>query len=396
MSAEDVIKQAREAVLEDAESKRLDELQAAFPDSDEELIRNRFLCRGHGGLLVGPTGAGKSSLNMQGAICFAAGHPFMGLEPTRPLHIWIIQAENDEGDLAEMRDGVLSGLGNEIPEEALLEAQRRIRVFTQDSVCGDAFGDWLDAELGNAEVIPDLLLVDPVFAYFGGDASSQREVSPWLRNVINPVIHRHRVGLLFVHHTNKPQPANGGAIWNSGDYAYLGAGSAEWCNWARAVLALRQTPIPGTYELRAAKRGRRLEWYDDDGEPTFIRYVAHAKERGRIFWTERDRAEVEAELASLNPSGNGRPRGPHPADLTEDVAGLFDQNAAPRSVGMFIAEIQQRFGIGQNKARDALRFAEKAGVVIRSREGHQEVISRGSRKPFSVNPVNHQVEADDA
>jgi hypothetical protein len=42
----------------------------------------------------------------------------------------------------------------------------------------------------------------------------------------------------------------------AGDYAYLGSGSAELANWARAVLVLREVG-PDLYELRAAKRGRR-------------------------------------------------------------------------------------------------------------------------------------------
>jgi hypothetical protein len=38
------------------------------------------------------------------------------------LKILIIQAENDEGDMAEMRDGVVAGLGNLTPAEQATRA----------------------------------------------------------------------------------------------------------------------------------------------------------------------------------------------------------------------------------------------------------------------------------
>ncbi len=54
-------------------------------DSDEELLRHRYLCRGGGLLLAGPTGIGKSSLSMQFMISWALGRPVFGIEPARPI-----------------------------------------------------------------------------------------------------------------------------------------------------------------------------------------------------------------------------------------------------------------------------------------------------------------------
>ena len=51
-------------VMDVTAAKRLDELVAHAPNDPSELLRNRFLCRGGGLLLVGPTGIGKSSLSM--------------------------------------------------------------------------------------------------------------------------------------------------------------------------------------------------------------------------------------------------------------------------------------------------------------------------------------------
>src|SRR5205807_1283581 len=75
-----------------------------------ELLRHRFLCRVGGLLLCGPTGIGKSSLALQMMMRWAAGRECFGIEPVRPLKSLLIQAENDDGDLSEMRDGVSAGL----------------------------------------------------------------------------------------------------------------------------------------------------------------------------------------------------------------------------------------------------------------------------------------------
>src|SRR5258708_21450657 len=88
----------------------------------DELLRFRYLCRGGGGLLVAPTGIGKSTLGMQGALLFSIGRDLFGIMPARPLRSLIIQAENDLGDLAEMREGIMTGLSFTDRERAMAGA----------------------------------------------------------------------------------------------------------------------------------------------------------------------------------------------------------------------------------------------------------------------------------
>ncbi|MBE7499066.1 MAG: AAA family ATPase [Verrucomicrobiales bacterium] len=92
----------------------LDDLPTPPTETDpNELIMQRFLYRGALCLILGPTGVGKSSFLMQLAIHFAVGQPLFGIAPgsayhERGLRVLLIQAENDDGDLAEMRDGGLT------------------------------------------------------------------------------------------------------------------------------------------------------------------------------------------------------------------------------------------------------------------------------------------------
>lgn len=72
-------------------------------------------------------------------------------------------------------------------------------------------------------------------------------------------------------HTNKPPNGKEKVAWSNEELSYLGAGSAEWVNWARAMVALRsrgKKDIFGAsvFELCLPKRGSRVGWLEADGE----------------------------------------------------------------------------------------------------------------------------------
>ena len=278
------------AALPPPVAKRLDELVAHAPDDPAVLLRGRFLCRGAGLLVVGPTGIGKSSLAMQAMILWALGRPAFGIAPTRPLKSLLIQAENDDGDLAEMRDGVMAGLNLTDDEKA--RAMKLVIVVREDVRTGWRFFSETARPL-LAEHQPDLLWIDPALSYLGGEANSQKDVGGFLRNHLNPLLREFNCAVVVVHHTNKPPAGREKPDWSGGDFAYLGGGSAEWANWARAILAVRSLGSHSVFELRAAKRGGRLGWTEVDGvTKTFTKLIAHANEPGVICWREADASEM--------------------------------------------------------------------------------------------------------
>jgi len=271
-------------------AKRLDELVVHAEDDRAELLRNRFLCSSGGLLLVGPTGIGKSSLSMQAMILWALGRPVFGIEPTRPLKSLLVQAENDDGDLAEMRDGVFRGLNLTADENTT--AVNNINVVREDMRTGwQFFAETVRPLL--TEHQPDLLWIDPALSYLGGEANSQKDVGGFLRNHLNPLLREFNCAVVVVHHTNKPPSGREKPDWSGGDFAYLGGGSAEWANWARAIIAVRSLGSHSVFELRAAKRGTRLGWTEADGETkTFAKLIAHADDPGVICWREADPSEI--------------------------------------------------------------------------------------------------------
>jgi hypothetical protein len=79
--------------------------------------------------------------------------------------------------------------------------------------------------------------------------------------------------------------------WNATDWMYAGAGNADLTNWARAILVIDVTRVPGAFIFRATKRGSRIGWADDDGHPVFERLFCH-QIGGVIFW--RDATDDDA------------------------------------------------------------------------------------------------------
>lgn len=288
-------------------ARSMGELVRPERDDPNELLQHRFLCRGGGLLLAAPTGIGKSTLAIQFSLSWALGREALGIRPARPIRSLYIQAENDDGDLAELRDGICDGL--EFTEADRAQAFGRVTFSTIDDLCGLAF-------IGNAftplleQHRPDVVFVDPLLSYIGGDVSKQEAVSPWLRNGLNPILHRAGAGLVLVHHTNKPATGQQKAEWKAGDMAYLGTGSSDLANWARAVVAIRSLGDHSVFELHLGKRGKRAGWTDPDGTPLYSRRIAHGTDG--IYWREAQ--------ADEGPAPAGRRAGATP----EQLAALLD------------------------------------------------------------------------
>jgi len=270
----------------------LGELQRHLQNDPDELLKDRYLCKGGGLLLVGPTGVGKSSMSMQCMLSWALGWPSFDITPARPLKSLLIQAENDDGDLAEMRDGVIAGLG--LNDHDANQATNGIFVCREDTrVSARFFGEAVRPLL--EEHRPDLIWIDPALAYLGGETNSQKDVGAFLRNHLNPLLREFECGAVIIHHTNKPSNGIEKSTWSGSDFAYLGSGSAEWANWPRAIMALRNVGSQTVFELIAGKRGWRLGWRSPDGVTrTTSQFIAHARGEGEIYWRPATNDEIEA------------------------------------------------------------------------------------------------------
>ena len=221
----------------------------------DNLIGNRWITRGSSMIISGGTGIGKSSLMMQIIVRWCLGLDFFGIKPVKPLKIGVIQAENDKGDLAEAFRGVIHRRFN---LDQMNQLQKNLEFRTETIRTGEQFLAYARRFIHKSKL--DLIVADPLFSYFGGDLSDQSEVSVFLRNKLQPILHETKVAWIWMHHISKPQRKEGGEPLTTMELAHSGFGSSELANWAREIAVLHEVGQfkPRRFQLAFCKRGSRL------------------------------------------------------------------------------------------------------------------------------------------
>ena len=263
------------------------------------LLGQRWLCRGGSLVVVGQSGIGKSSLCMQLMILWALGLPAFGIKPTVPLRSVLIQAENDVGDLAEMYQGVRQGMGLTSTQETTLN--ERIFIYRDTTRTGANFVDAASSLVDRHK--PDLVWADPLLNYIGDDISEQSVISEFCCNLLNEVSLRTGVIWCLLHHTGKPsRDPKSSTHWTASDLAYSGLGSSALTNWSRetAVLVRLKTADgePPTFQFSMTKRRKRAGLTDTAGQSTDTIFLRHST-RGGICW---EQCEAPTEDVEKNPN----------------------------------------------------------------------------------------------
>lgn len=289
------------------------------------LLGDRWLCRGGSAFLIAQSGAGKSSFVMQMAIHLALGRSFFGICPTRPLKVLILQAENDDGDLAEMYQGVWAGLGlmKSIEDGKIIYdmLEKNLCIEVNSAVFADEFCRSAHRSIEQGKY--DIVFADPFLSFYGEDASNQAACTQFLRKGINPILSATGVCWIWTHHTAKPSSdPKSKKGWTTGDFSYIGAGSAEMVNWARALMYLHAVDEQ-TWRLLFTKRGPRAGAIDMLGKRTreiFLRYSTTG-----IYWEQVHKPEIDEE-AKPSKKVEKTEQGPIKFDLEaffESVDGQF-------------------------------------------------------------------------
>jgi RecA-family ATPase len=224
-------------------------------NNDETCLlgKNRYACRGGGFVLSGPSGVGKTSTIIQMASQFTLGRDFMGITSTGKHRILIIQAEDDDGDIGEIKDSVFRSMN--YTEEECEGIRERVFIIRLKTHVGDRFIQVLPEIIRKYQ--PDIVVLNPLLSYLGGDVSKQEVTSKFLREGLNSVNAEDKFMWILVHHTNKPSGDKNQAKKNSNEYMYNMTGSSDIVNWARGIITLESTAAEGVFVLRLAKRGMR-------------------------------------------------------------------------------------------------------------------------------------------
>lgn len=277
------------ALVEQQEGTEVFDLEAmdAFdPKADPTVLvgRDRWLCKGYAIQIVGFAGTGKSTLCMQMCTSWALGRDLFGLKPVRPLRILLINSENDFGDMAEMWAGSTRDFS--LGDKARLKEQ--LTIVRNTKARGAAFVEVLESLINRHK--PDIVVVDPLLAFVDFEIADQALTTAFLRGQILPLLQRTGVALVYYHHTNKPVTGLDLDSLMPQQLAYLGAGCAEWVNFARDSGFLfrakaEQGEEVATFRFGFSKRQGRTGLKNSD--QTFAKsYVklSHSSQPGVLRW----------------------------------------------------------------------------------------------------------------
>jgi hypothetical protein len=230
----------------------LGDFQLPEANDPNVLIGKRWLSKGDIFILASTSGMGKSSLTIQAAVTWGLGLPlFGGFMPHRKLKSLIIQSEDGDGDIAEVRLSLEHAM--KLTDEQKATVDQNVIIVTDRVHRGLAFR----AELKRLVEIhkPDIVWINPLLAFIGGDVNDSTDVGEFLREQLNSLNEPAQFAYGVVHHTAKPPKDRKERQWN--EVMYEMAGSADLTNASRAVLALQATEKQGEFRLIAAKRGPR-------------------------------------------------------------------------------------------------------------------------------------------
>jgi hypothetical protein len=250
------------------------------------LLGKRWLCRKGIALLNGATGVGKSSASVQAMILWTLGREAFGIKPAGPLKFLYIQAENDDGDMCELTSGVCDHfrLGKE--EREII--RRNVIVISERSLSGEQFLAQLRRLIRRYK--PDIVWIDPLQAYAGGDLKDSSVTTAFLRNGVNALLDEADCAAIVSHHSTKTIYSDT-ASWTLTDWNYFGAGGAEIANVPRAILNIEHTTAPGVFKWHAGKRWDRIGWADENGNPT-SEHVYCWHNLGAIYWRDSDDTDL--------------------------------------------------------------------------------------------------------
>ena len=296
----------------DSESAQLMPLEtlAAFERKEDpnNVIGNRWLCKGGSMLLVSQSGVGKSSWSLQMMISLAVKRPFFGIEAKRPLRVVMLQAENDLGDVAEAYQDIVAGM-NLYPDEARLLTEN-LHIYRDTSSVGPEFLKRM-REL-TVKHAADVFLCDPLLSFCGIEVADQQQMTNFLRHGINPILFDTGVIGVYVHHTTKPRSAKDKEGQTVADLAYAGAGASELTNWVRECGCLqRQTGDDPVFKFALTKRRGRSGMKDENGDFKSEITVRHSKVAGVIRW---EYAPTVTEAAQPKPDSSPAKGGRKPFD----------------------------------------------------------------------------------
>ena len=248
-------------------------------DPNTVIGHGRWLQKGGSLLITAQSGIGKSSFSMQMSMSWACGRELFGIPAKRPLKIGILQAEGDVGDMAQAFQGVMSGMRLNDEEKGMI--RQNLHFFNESSKRGNDI-----IQLARKIVVRhklDVIVLDPLMAYIGGNINDNVDVTNFCRGLLEPMLKETGCIAILIHHEGKPKAKELTDGQTFSDIMYSGTGGAELVNYVRAVLNIRrESKDQPVFSFMLSKRGKEAGMRTPDGKPTLTLKLKHADDR--VFW----------------------------------------------------------------------------------------------------------------
>jgi hypothetical protein len=231
------------------------------------------------GLIVGEPKTYKSLIATDLAVSVASGTKFLGHFETPEMGpVIIIQEENPAWLFRDRLEKIqhsrgLQGSASMNGNHLTVQTPQELPIYLMNNR-GFNLGDedhleWLDQTI--QKFSPKLLILDPIYLMTPGlDESSARDIVPVLKRLLT-LKQEHNVGILIVHHFNKPRDEE---TRSSGNRI---SGTGAFYRWFESALYLEKLKHPGTVKVSAEHRGAppgnslKLEFdMGDLGDPTYF------------------------------------------------------------------------------------------------------------------------------
>lgn len=211
------------------------------------------------GLIAGEAKTYKSLIATELAIAVATGKSFLGVfDIPQRGPAWIIQEENTPAmmqdrihkiTLARGCGGEVNGSGLRLPEDIPVKLMNNQGFNLRD----EDHLDFLERSLAEAKTqhaLPKLLVLDPFYLLAPGiNESESKDVSPILRRLLHLKQKWGSVGILIVHHYNKPRQDEDRHPGNRI------SGSNVFYRWFESAIYLSKGKEPGQVVMNLEHRG---------------------------------------------------------------------------------------------------------------------------------------------
>jgi RecA-family ATPase len=248
-------------------------------DPNTVIGHGRWLQKGGSLLITAQSGIGKSSFAMQMAMSWACGRELFGIPAKQPLKMGVLQAEGDVGDMAQSFQGVMSGMRLNNDEKAMV--RQNLHFFNESSKRGNDI-----IQLARKIIVRhklDVIVLDPLMAYIGGNINDNVDVTNFCRGLLEPMLKETGCIAILIHHEGKPKAKEVTDGQTFSDIMYSGTGGAELVNYVRAVLNIRrESKDQPVFSFMLSKRGKEAGMRTPDGKPTLTLKLKHADDR--VFW----------------------------------------------------------------------------------------------------------------